>query len=68
VPRSDPPQDRTGRASKALAHYRAEHGGELEDSIVDLITDLMLYADTLGLNGRVAASSALSHYLAENGP
>ena len=65
---TDLPQDRLGRAAKVLDHYRADHGGELEDSLVDLIADLMLYADKLGLNGRVAASAALSHYLAENGP
>jgi NTP pyrophosphatase (non-canonical NTP hydrolase) len=70
VPILDDPQDRVGRASKALAHYRVvqRSDSDVEDTIVDLITDLMLYADTLGLKGRVAASSALSHYLAENGP
>lgn len=55
---------RAKRAASALASVKAYDPGT-RDGLVDLLTDLMHYAEREGLDFEHAASIATSHYNAE---
>lgn len=55
---------RAKRAARALASVKAYAPGT-RDGLVDLLTDLMHYADREGLDFEHAASIATTHHAAE---
>ena len=57
--------DRADWADKAIRAFRAETGSDHEDSLGDLLTDLMHWADTRNFDFDAALARARGHYAAE---
>lgn len=57
--------DRAAWADKAISAFRAETGTDHEDSLGDLLTDLMHWADRAGFDFDLALERARGHYEAE---
>jgi hypothetical protein len=57
--------DRADWADKAIRAFRAETGSDHEDSLGDLLTDLMHWADTRNFDFAAALDRARGHYAAE---
>ena len=57
--------DRSRGAATALAAFRQETGSDREDSLGDLLCDLMVWADTHNFDFEAALFRAQCHYREE---
>ena len=60
-------EDRAAWAGSALQNFKQTTGTDLEDSLGDLLADLMHWADRNDFDFGLAIDRARYHYLAETG-
>ncbi len=58
-------KDRAAWAAAALRHYQSITGTDWEDSLGDLLCDLMHFASTNNFDFKAAVNRACDHYIKE---